>query len=74
MVQRNAASVFPDPVGAWISVWSPEEIDAQPADWASVGAENDASNHARVAGMNCGGNMTPSVSDRQDKKPVGGLL
>ena len=31
MPHRNAASVLPDPVGAQISVFSPEEIAGQPS-------------------------------------------
>ena len=32
--QRNAASVLPLPVGAWMSVWRPWLIAAQPSAWA----------------------------------------
>src|SRR5829696_9823377 len=45
MPQRKAASVFPEPVGAQISVSEPEAIAGQPAACAGVGASNDAWNH-----------------------------
>ena len=51
-VQRNAARVLPLPVGAWISVWWPLAIAAQPSAWACVGAANELSNQARTAGEN----------------------
>ena len=35
--QRKAARVLPLPVGAWISVWWPVAIAAQPSAWAWVG-------------------------------------
>ena len=47
---RNAASVLPDPVGAWISTLPPRAIAGQPATWAGVGLGNARSNHARVPG------------------------
>ena len=57
--EENFALVFPGGKGR-LRLTDPQhplstgvEIDAQPSDWASVGAEKDASNHARVAGMNC---------------------
>ena len=37
-------------MGAWISVWRPVEIDAQPPTWAGVGVSNADSNQARTAG------------------------
>src|SRR4029079_5175031 len=46
------ARVLPLPVGAWIRVWRPVEMDAQPPTWAGVGASNDDSNQARTAGEN----------------------
>ena len=55
-------SVLPEPVGAWISVFDPDEIDSQPWTWASVGAENEDSNQARVAGMKRSGSIHASVS------------
>ena len=51
-VQRNAASVLPLPVGAWISVWWPAAMAAQPRAWASVGASKLASNHSRTGREN----------------------
>ena len=35
---RNAASVFPEPVGAAISVWRPWRMASQPRCWAGVGS------------------------------------
>jgi hypothetical protein len=52
MDHRNAASVLPDPVGATTSALRPPEIAAQAPAWAAVGALNEASNHALVAGEN----------------------
>ena len=43
---------MPLPVGAWIRVWRPVEIDAQPPTCAGVGASNADSNQARTAGEN----------------------
>ena len=37
MALRNAASVFPDPVGAAIRVWRPSRMAAQPRSCADVG-------------------------------------
>lgn len=53
MATRNAANVFPLPVGAEMSVCSPAMIRANPCSWAAVGAGNDDENHARTAGENC---------------------
>ena len=49
---RNAARVLPLPVGAWMSVCRPVEIDAQPPTCAGVGASKADSNQARTAGEN----------------------
>ena len=51
MEARKAASVFPEPVGAWISVCSPVAIAGQPSTCAGVGSENVRSNHVRVSGL-----------------------
>src|SRR4029079_1704841 len=47
---KKAARVLPLPVGAWMSVWRPVEIDFQPPTCAGVGASNADSNQARTAG------------------------
>lgn len=52
MPERKAASVFPEPVGAWTSTWPPFAIAGQPRDCAGVGASNVRSNHARVPSLN----------------------
>jgi hypothetical protein len=56
--QRKLARVFPDPVGAQISVCSPLEIASQPPACAGVGPSKEASNQRRVAALN-----GPSGSD-----------
>src|SRR6186997_2688108 len=50
MPYRNAVSVLPDPVGAWIRTWPPAAIAGHPRLWGGVGASKVPSNHARVAG------------------------
>lgn len=50
--QRKLASVFPDPVGAQISVCSPLEIASQPPACAGVGPSKEASNQRRTGGLN----------------------
>jgi hypothetical protein len=51
MQTRNAASVFPDPVGAAISVWFPAAISRQPPACGTVGPSgNLRANQLRTAG------------------------
>src|SRR6266542_2941887 len=50
---RNAASVFPEPVGAQISVFAPPVMSGQPIAWAGVGASKEASNQ-RLTGVENG--------------------
>ncbi len=45
---RNAARVFPEPVGARISVCSPEAMAGHPCSWAVVGAGNEEANQSRT--------------------------
>src|SRR4051812_18260577 len=52
MPYRNAVSVLPDPVGAWIRTCPPALIAGQPRSCGGVGASNVRSNHRRVAGEN----------------------
>ncbi len=53
MHTKNAASVFPEPVGAAISVWFPAAISRQPSACGVVGpAGNRRVNQARTAGWN----------------------
>jgi hypothetical protein len=47
---RNAASVLPEPVGAWMRTLPRVAIAGQPSAWAGVGAEKARSNHVLVAG------------------------
>ncbi len=49
---RNAARVLPDPVGARISVCSPEAMAGQPWACAAVGSAKVVENQARTAGEN----------------------
>ena len=46
---RKAASVFPEPVGAWMRTCPPRAIAGQPSACAGVGSANARSNQARVA-------------------------
>src|SRR5882672_6708889 len=57
---RNAASVFPDPVGARTSTLSPRAIAGQASSCARVGVWNVASNHARVAGLKFASGSVPT--------------
>src|SRR5699024_7028463 len=50
MPYRNAASVLPEPVGAWISVCLPLAIAGQPRRCAGVAWPNAFSNQPLVAG------------------------
>ena len=65
---RNAASVFPEPVGAAISVCRPLAMAGQPRAWASVGPSNRPSNHAWTRGWNI-----PSMihQERRTAQPPG---
>src|SRR5215217_9611253 len=69
MPYRNAVSVLPDPVGAWISTWPPEAIAGHPCSCGGVGASNVRSNHARVAGeKTLSGSIRTSVPLRAPPK------
>jgi choline dehydrogenase len=57
---RKAASVFPDPVGAWISTCSPLAIAGQPSACAGVGALKARSNHSLVRGEKTSSGSTQS--------------
>ena len=46
--EQEAASVFPEPVGAWMRTWPPFAIAGQPSSCAGVGASKARSNQARV--------------------------
>ncbi len=50
MAQKNAASVFPEPVGAKRSVDSPLAMAGQASSWARVGASKQPENHRWEAG------------------------
>src|SRR5215212_3594257 len=49
---RNAASVFPDPVGAETSTFSPAAIAGQALACAAVGRSNERVNQSRTRGSN----------------------
>ena len=48
----NAARVFPDPVGATMSVCSPREMCGQPSTWGGVGRAKARTNQSATAGWN----------------------
>ena len=50
MHARNAASVFPEPVGAEISVFIPASMCGQPFSCGKVGAPKRAENQSRTTG------------------------
>ena len=52
MQVKNAARVFPDPVGADIRVWVPWAMAGHPRAWASVGPWNFPLNQVRMMGWN----------------------
>ena len=52
IAHRNAASVFPDPVGATTSVLSPSAMADQACAWASVGTTKVPLNHSAVSLLN----------------------
>jgi hypothetical protein len=52
IAQRNAARVFPDPVGERMSVLFPEEMLGQPRICGGLGEPCVFSNHRRTAGWN----------------------
>src|SRR5436190_8973698 len=63
MAARNAASVFPEPVGARTSTLSPFAIAGQASSCARVGAWNVASNQARVAGLKVASGSLPTNTE-----------
>lgn len=64
MPHRNAARVFPDPVGAQIKVFSPETIFGQPNACAGVGFSNDAWNQRLTGSLNGARGLDWPVWDR----------
>ena len=71
MPQRNAVSVLPDPVGARISVCSPDAMAGQPRSCASVGAGNEVENQARTGSENRSIEaMPPAYGATLTAKPV----
>src|SRR5580704_6802342 len=50
MQARNAAKVFPEPVGAQINVLRRARISGQPCSCGSVGVPNLLTNHSRTSG------------------------
>src|SRR5947207_14003360 len=67
---RNAASVFPEPVGARTRTLSPSAIAGQASSCARVGVWNVASNHARVAGLNVASGSLPTEKDATRGSPL----
>ena len=72
---RKAASVFPDPVGARISVLSPRAIGGQPSCCARVGSAKARVNQSRTRGWNgaraglCPAGGAERVTDRWYPRP-----
>src|SRR6266567_3430092 len=60
MEERNAASVFPEPVGAMSSVLSPFLMTGQACACAGVGFGNEVRNHSRTAGWNVSSTSLPT--------------
>src|SRR6266513_1693519 len=60
---RNAARVFPEPVGARTRTLSPSAIAGQASSCARVGVWNVASNHARVAGLKLASGSLPTNTE-----------
>ena len=56
---RNAASVFPEPVGAAISVWRRLRMAAQPCACAGVGSPSVSRNHCETMGWKEDSGMEP---------------
>ena len=71
MAHRNAASVFPDPVGAEISTCSPDAIAGHAWACAGVGSVNAAENHSRVLGVNSSRDISAERSE--PGRPVSAL-
>jgi len=64
MAKRNAARVFPEPVGAKINVLSPLAIFGQPCACARVGAPKAARKYARVGSEKIASGSTASQVSR----------
>ena len=63
-------SVLPEPVGAQISVLSPEAIAGQPLSWAGVGASNEASNQRLTGAENGSSAVDVSVGFEAMSNPL----
>jgi hypothetical protein len=50
MHHKNEASVFPEPVGAAISVDSPAAMERQPLYWGGVGSRKRSANQPQTIG------------------------
>ena len=61
MADRKAARVFPEPVGAAISVCPPARIAGQPSRCGAVGSPSLAENHLSTAGWKGTGNVTAAI-------------
>ncbi len=77
MPQRNAASVLPEPVGALISVCSPEAIAGHACACAAVGSAKARVNQSRTCGVKGASGIggasepTPRPWPARDGAPVG---
>src|SRR5712692_6786263 len=63
---RNAARVFPEPVGAEISVVLPARMGGQPCSCGSVGVPNLCTNHSLTRGC--------AQSREEGEEDIGGIL
>src|ERR1035437_688119 len=71
--QRGAARVLPLPVGAWIRVWRPAAMLAQPSACDGVGAAKAERNHAATAGLKSASASPVSGAERVEaatRRPV----
>jgi hypothetical protein len=73
MATRNPARVFPEPVGAAISVSAPEAINGQPWAWGSVGPSGKRRpNHSATAGWNPA--RTPAAGASVDSCSIAAMV
>jgi len=70
MATRNAANVFPDPVGANSSVWCPLAMRGQALACTAVGLSNASTNHSRRGGWKCLSGPSFARDAISDIKPI----
>src|SRR6187551_1299576 len=62
MACRNAASVLPEPVGAWMRTFAPRAMAGQPSACAGVGPSGNVSANQRAVGSEKTCSATPIAS------------